>query len=75
MGRKENKPGRFFTCNEIPSKINTYSFNTTAILLSGNGSKVGHINLYSGKFDAYQRTYVIELLEKNIDIKFLFHNN
>ena len=71
--KTENGKYPFFTCNEIPSKINTYSFNTTAILLSGNGSKVGHINLYSGKFDAYQRTYVIELLEKNIDIKFLYY--
>ena len=71
--KTENGKYPFFTCNEIPSKINTYSFNTTAILLSGNGSKVGHINLYSGKFDAYQRTYVIELSEKNIDIKFLYY--
>ena len=62
----ENGKYPFFTCNEIPSKIDTYSFDTTAILLSGNGSRIGHVNLYSGKFDAYQRTYVIEISEENI---------
>ena len=69
----ENGKYPFFTCNEIPSKIDTYSFDTTAILLSGNGSRIGHVNLYSGKFDAYQRTYVIEISEENIDIKFLYY--
>ena len=49
----------FFTCDAQPYKINTYAFNTEAILISGNGSQVGHINYYKGKFNAYQRTYVL----------------
>ena len=39
-------------------RINKYSFNGEAILLAGNGD-VGHTKYYSGKFDAYQRTYVL----------------
>ena len=49
----------FFTCDANPFRINTYAFDTTAILISGNGSQIGHTNFYSGKFNAYQRTYVI----------------
>src|SRR5574344_936118 len=49
----------FYTCDATPYRINTYSFDVDAILISGNGSQVGHINHYKGKFDAYQRTYVL----------------
>ena len=34
----------FFTCDANPFRIDTYSFDTEAILVSGNGSQVGHIN-------------------------------
>ena len=57
----------FFTCDAKPYKINKYAFDTSAILISGNGSQVGHLNMYDGKFNAYQRTYVLnnfELIEK-----------
>ena len=49
----------FFTCDSKPYLINTYAFDDEAILISGNGSKVGHIHYYNGKFNAYQRTYVL----------------
>ena len=49
----------FFTCDAKPYRINTYAFDDEAILISGNGSLVGHINYYNGKFNAYQRTYVL----------------
>ena len=62
----------FFTCNEKPYKINDYAFDLEAILISGNGSQVGHLNYYNGKFNAYQRTYVIGEFN-NIDIMYLFH--
>ncbi len=48
----------FFTCSQTPSKIDTYSFDTAAVLLAGNGDF--NVKFYQGKFDAYQRTYVIE---------------
>ncbi len=34
----------FFTCDASPFKIDTYAFDTEAIIVSGNGSQVGHIN-------------------------------
>lgn len=64
----ENGEYPFFTCSEKPSQINTYAFDTDAVLLAGNGSfGVKH---YKGKFNAYQRTYVIEAL--GISSRFLF---
>ncbi|EFN7627705.1 hypothetical protein EGC31_09140 [Escherichia coli] len=48
----------FFTCAESVSQINSWAFDTSAVLLAGNGSF--SIKKYTGKFNAYQRTYVIE---------------
>ena len=47
----------FFTCSEKNYRTNTYSFNQEAILIAGNGNM--NVKYYNGKFDAYQRTYVI----------------
>lgn len=47
----------FFTCAERPLKIDSYEFDEDAVLLAGNGSF--GVSQYSGKFNAYQRTYVI----------------
>ena len=50
----------FFTCSPEPLKINTYAFDEDAILLAGNNAQGNfHIQRYNGKFNAYQRTYVI----------------
>jgi len=50
----------FFTCAPDPLTINSFSFDDEVILVAGNNAKGNfHINKYSGKFDAYQRTYVI----------------
>lgn len=68
----ENGIYPFFTCNSEPYRINTYAFDTEAILISGNGSQVGHINYYQGKFNAYQRTYVLDQF-KDVNIKYMFH--
>lgn len=56
----ENGEYPFFTCDSRPYRINQYAFDTEAILISGNGSLVGHVNYYKGKFNAYQRTYVLD---------------
>lgn len=58
--QEENGIYPFFTCDAQPFKINEYAFDTEAIIISGNGSQVGHINYYKGKFNAYQRTYVLD---------------
>ena len=60
----------FFTCAEQPFKIDSFAFDTEALLISGNGANLGYINYYKGKFNAYQRTYVLDLFSENIqDIK------
>lgn len=63
----------FSTCNERPYKINSYAFDLEAILISGNGSQVGHLNYYNGKFNAYQRTYVIGGFKDNVKVMYFFH--
>jgi len=56
----------FFTCAEHPFKIDSFAFDTEALLISGNGANLGYINYYNGKFNAYQRTYVLDLFSENI---------
>lgn len=48
----------FFTCSREPLKISTYSYDSECVLVAGNGDL--NVKYYNGKFDAYQRTYIIE---------------
>jgi len=52
----------FFTCSKDVFRIDHYAFDCEAILLSGNNA-TGKFNVkhYKGKFNAYQRTYVITI--------------
>lgn len=52
----------FFTCAAEPIRCHGYSFDCRAILLAGNGD-INNINRYNGKFEAYQRTYVVKISE------------
>ena len=54
----ENGKYPFFTCSKEPLKISTYSYECECILVAGNGDL--NVKYYNGKFDAYQRTYIIE---------------
>ena len=56
----------FFTCAEQPFKIDNFAFDTEALLISGNGANLGYVNYYNGKFNAYQRTYVLDAFSENI---------
>ena len=47
----------FFTCSQEPIKAPSYSFDTSAVILAGNGDF--NVKLYRGRFEAYQRTYVL----------------
>lgn len=67
----ENGEYPFFTCATDPIRCNGYSFDCHAILLAGNGD-IGNISIYDGKFEAYQRTYVVETVE-NIDIRYAYY--
>jgi type I restriction enzyme S subunit len=48
----------FFTCAENHIFSHSYSFDAEAILIAGNAN-VGQTKYYCGKFEAYQRTYVL----------------
>ena len=50
----------FFTCAPEPSRIDTFAFDDDVILLAGNNAQGNfHLQRFKGKFNAYQRTYVI----------------
>lgn len=57
---------RFYTCAKDYYYIDNYAFDTEALLISGNGANVGYIHYYKGKFNAYQRTYVLYGFCQNI---------
>ena len=61
----------FFTCDSVPKRIDKHAFDMEAILISGNGSQVGHIHYYNGKFNAYQRTYVLGNFLPSFDVGFI----
>ncbi len=68
----ENGAYPFFTCSREPLKIDTYSYDCECVLVAGNGDL--NVKYYSGKFDAYQRTYIIEVIDPNVLLpKYLFH--
>lgn len=66
----------FFTCSPETLSINTYAFDTEAILLAGNNANANFpIKYYKGKFNAYQRTYIIESKDiEKLNNKFLFYS-
>lgn len=53
----------FFSCSQNIAWTNEYSFDAHAILVAGNGDF--NVKRYSGKFEAYQRTYVLIPNEKS----------
>lgn len=57
---------RFYTCAKEYYFIDKFAFDTEALLISGNGANVGYIHYYKGKFNAYQRTYVLDNWMENI---------
>ncbi|MEL3961307.1 restriction endonuclease subunit S [Lysinibacillus endophyticus] len=67
----ENGQYPFFTCAVAPLKIDTYSYDCECVLVAGNGDL--NVKYYSGKFDAYQRTYIIESKDKGVlNVKYLY---
>jgi len=48
----------FFTCSKDILNIDSYSYDCECVLVAGNGDL--NVKYYNGKFDAYQRTYIIE---------------
>ncbi len=54
----------FFTCSIEPLKIDSYSYDCECVLVAGNGDL--NVKYYNGKFNAYQRTYIIESNNKAV---------
>lgn len=62
----------FFTCAREPLRIATHSYDCECVLVAGNGDL--NVKYYKGKFDAYQRTYIIESLNSEVlDVRYLYH--
>lgn len=70
----ENGVYPFFTCSPETLRINDFAFDQKAILLAGNNAE-GNFNVkyYEGKFNAYQRTYVINPRDERVNILFLYY--
>lgn len=67
----ENGKYPFFTCSKETLKIDTYSYDCECVLLAGNGDL--NVKYYNGKFDAYQRTYILECKNEIISTKYLYY--
>ena len=70
----ENGAYPFFTCSRDTFRTNTYSFDDEVVLLAGNNANgIYPLKYFKGKFDAYQRTYVIRPIdESRLDTRFLY---
>ena len=60
----------FFTCSKKVFSSEYYSFDKEALLIAGNGD-VGTVHYYKGKFEAYQRTYILSNF--SVDVQYLYH--
>lgn len=50
----------FFTCAKYPDEIDCYAYEDDVVLVAGNNAKGNfHVSRYKGKFNAYQRTYIL----------------
>ena len=62
----------FFTCSKENLFIDKYSYDCECVLVAGNGDL--NVKYYNGKFNAYQRTYIIESNNKNIlNVQYLYY--
>ena len=63
----------FFTCDPTTLRIDKWAYDTEAILLAGNNASGNYTaKYYNGKFNAYQRTYIIETIDPQIaSVRFL----
>jgi len=61
----------FFTCAKEHTYSDSFSFDCEALLVAGNAN-VGRTSYYFGKFEAYQRTYVLSAFN-NVISRYLQH--
>lgn len=65
----------FFTCSKETFRTNTWSFDCECVLLAGNNANAEYpVKYFKGKFDAYQRTYVITANDpQRLNIRYLYY--
>jgi type I restriction enzyme, S subunit len=62
----------FFSCSQKVLKINYYDYDCECVLIAGNGDL--NVKYYNGKFNAYQRTYIVESKDINkVSNKYLYY--
>ena len=64
----------FFTCARKPLRISSYSYDCECVLVAGNGDL--NAKYYHGKFDAYQRTYIVEARPESqgqLHLRYVYH--
>lgn len=70
-----NDPGGkypFFTCAKEHLQIDRYAYDCECVLVAGNGDL--NAKYYKGKFNAYQRTYIIETKDPNfLNVRYLYY--
>lgn len=71
----ENGSFPFFTCSRETFRTNTWSFDCECVLLAGNNANAEYpVKYFNGKFDAYQRTYVITTKDSDVlNIRYLYY--
>lgn len=70
----ENGAYPFFTCAKEIFQIDNFAFDCEALILAGNNATGDYdVKHYKGKFNAYQRTYILEL--KNETDKYSFYKH
>lgn len=63
-------PYPFFSCAKTPKRVNHYHFDCECVLLTGNIDF--QLHYFNGKFDAYQRTYIIESAHADFSVPYLY---
>ena len=64
----------FFTCAPFPERIDNFAFDDDVVLVAGNNANGNfHVSRFKGKFNAYQRTYVLTA-KKGEDIDYVYYS-
>ena len=71
----ENGAYPFFTCAKEIFQIDSFAFDCEALMLAGNNATGDYdVKYYKGKFNAYQRTYILELKADADEYPFFKHH-
>ena len=63
----------FYTCAAEPTTIDYYDYDDSVVLIAGNNAQGNfHVNRFTGKFNAYQRTYILTKKEGH-DLDYVYY--